>query len=159
MEHLRIYDKNLNSAHGFGLCEILDMLGDRCHDCVIKLDYNDDVVLKTGDDPYQLLVELGAHEVKQGHYLMTCTSLAKFFQEIYQVIYIVIVCMQSRSVPLLDISITTVDLGETLSVIQIPEGSTEIRVVDSTYYEVLSRDDTFLEKVFSSFQNIEVVGR
>jgi hypothetical protein len=157
MFHLRLYRMRDQDHKDFDLhdiVEFIDGIDEKLY--VLKLDYDDDIVLRSQDSPRDALISLGATLIKECYYCIDGAGLGEFVKQIYQSIFTVIIEVPKHA-DLDSIDFEMVDYMDEVPSIQLPFGQTEIRSVDGCYVEVLSLDNEFLNTIAQAFCRFEVV--
>jgi hypothetical protein len=157
MFHLRLYRMRSQDHKDFDLQDIVKFING-LHEkvYVLKLDYDDDIVLRSQESPRDALISLGAMLINESYYCIDGAGLGEFVKQIYQSIFTVIIEVP-RHADLDGIEFEMVDYMDEVPSIQIPFGLTEIRSVDGCYVEVLSLDHKFLNTLAQAFSRFEVV--
>ena len=156
--HLRLFSKNGVSKLDFDLPDIFKVIVDiQQTNWLLRLSYNDDIALKSSMELYEFLNTIGAKDLKNNYYLLDTETLQKLLNEIFQTIFIVLIAVPFSFELRETDTVQVIDYGDTRSQIQLNDGSIEVRAIDSSYFEVLAKDENLLEKLVSHFANVEII--
>lgn len=162
MYYIRLFHKADISTKDFDLIDILELIKDVSKNkWILHFDYGDDITLKSYDLPYDLLINLGAIEISEKHYLLNWDSLINFAEDIYQSIFLVVTVLPEQytinEVDASKIKLQTIDHYEQLNQIQIKDSIIEIRGVDGLYFEVITEDEFIFKALKMNFIRYEIL--
>lgn len=158
MYYIRLYSQYEGHKMDFDIIDILGIIPEftKRFDWFLKFGYGDDIVLESGEMPYDLLDQLSAIELDDKEYTLCGERLMELSQEIYQSINFILIAIPKGYFPS-HYDVSLVDHGEINNRIQLSIGVTEIRAVDSSYFEVVTKDENVFESFRKSFCKYKVI--